>query len=746
MWGGVESLEQAVQLADDPDYWLSLAGLYLELDLRMLALRAFRRALKGDPSLRQVVGVMVNALEYDVQALAHQLDRPIAKVEKGLYYLDKGQQGLQTGDFTACVTANQRAIKFLPGWPPPQNNLSLGLFFEGRPEEAIATARQVLSKNPQNVQALSNAIRFLTWTGHEEEARTLWPRVAEATPRDDLRPKMAEAAAILQKDEFVYQVLKPLEKAGTVEGKTPEIGPIVQLFLGVAEANLGRRKSAQRRLKTVQGQIPWVESLLAALKAKKPGPGLADRFPYFHSSDLMRRDSILAFGQLLDRQEELSPKKFRAQMDHYVARFPQIVRFAEKLIWEEDQIKPGIEILATVGTPAAHAALRRFGLSQAGKTEDRLQALTSLSEADQIGPDEEIRIWDKGQWQEVQLRRYEISDEPKSTYRPKVANLLEQAVLAFKQDQKDEQAERLFQQVLKINPQVKEAYNNLGAIYSHRGELERAKEMYRTALEIDPTYVFPRCNLALFLLQDDKLEEAKEMVKPLAMKTRFHPQEMAFFSFLQARIAIEEDDYDTARNALEAALEVEPDYQPAKDLLDRLDNTPFGFLSGHFKAFMEKQRQRDRSRRETLQTKLKTAEPSLSELLPLYTKDSLTGMAREVIPWGGWSGLRKAELVEELIKALTDHSTLQQVVDRLSDEEQAALKEVLGEGGSMAWQRFDEQYDNDLDESRHWQWHTPETTMGRLRLLGLLAEATVDDELLVVVPADLRSSLLEILE
>jgi hypothetical protein len=59
----------------------------------------------------------------------------------------------------------------------------------------------------------------------------------------------------------------------------------------------------------------------------------------------------------------------------------------------------------------------------------------------------------------------------------------------------------------------------------------------------------------------------------------------------------------------------------------------------------------------------------------------------------------------------------------------------------MAWDAFDDRYGNDLEESRYWQWHTPETTMGRLRLHGLLVEATVDDELYIVVPMDIREGL-----
>lgn len=63
----------------------------------------------------------------------------------------------------------------------------------------------------------------------------------------------------------------------------------------------------------------------------------------------------------------------------------------------------------------------------------------------------------------------------------------------------------------------------------------------------------------------------------------------------------------------------------------------------------------------------------------------------------------------------------------------------------VTWQEFDTRHGNDLEESPFWQYHVPETVMGRLRLRGLLVEATVNDELLVVVPAELRQPLGEIL-
>ena len=78
------------------------------------------------------------------------------------------------------------------------------------------------------------------------------------------------------------------------------------------------------------------------------------------------------------------------------------------------------------------------------------------------------------------------------------------------------------------------------------------------------------------------------------------------------------------------------------------------------------------------------------------------------------------------------------MVRKLGDAEEAALRQVLARGGSMPWHEFDAAYGNDLDQSHYWQWHEPTTVMGRLRRRGLLVEATVDGELLVAVPRELR--------
>jgi hypothetical protein len=107
--------------------------------------------------------------------------------------------------------------------------------------------------------------------------------------------------------------------------------------------------------------------------------------------------------------------------------------------------------------------------------------------------------------------------------------------------------------------------------------------------------------------------------------------------------------------------------------------------------------------------------------------------------------LRKAELVNRLAEGLAELANVARMVEELRDEERDALGRVLDHGGHMPWQSFDAEFGNDLDESRYWQWHEPQSTMGRLRRCGLLAETTVDGELLVVVPLELRQTLKEAL-
>jgi hypothetical protein len=81
----------------------------------------------------------------------------------------------------------------------------------------------------------------------------------------------------------------------------------------------------------------------------------------------------------------------------------------------------------------------------------------------------------------------------------------------------------------------------------------------------------------------------------------------------------------------------------------------------------------------------------------------------------------------------------------MTDDDRAARCQVLEQGGTMVWQEFADRYGSDPEESPYWNWHIPETVMGRLRLRGLLAEATVDGVLTLCVPLELSPQMSRIL-
>jgi tetratricopeptide (TPR) repeat protein len=732
LWKGAEQYEQSLSLRRDANVLAALGIIYLDLELKTLAWQALRQALKSgaqEPPASELQEI-ITQLEDEIFGLVLLLNLPLDKAEKGLRLFEEGQIALHNLSYSRSLHLNRQAIRILGDFPPPHNNLSLALFYQGMPEEAIRTARQVIAQHPDNIMALSNLVCFLAWSGDTEAARQVWELLKPLSPYEDsTRMKMVEAAAIMEADEDVYRLLQDMG-----EERDQELNQHKQLYLAVAEANTNR-PSAKSRLKALQSTTPWAGEILKDLQAGKPGLGIAERFPYFHATELLPYRELEAFTKLLGREDKMTDAQFRREVARFITRFPQLVLFGKKILWEDEQTDVAIGMLKAIGTPEAHAVLREFGLGQAGDDEARLQALFALVEAGQIPANETVRFWKEGAWLDIQLRNYEISEGGELPYASQVIDLLNEALLAFKKNRLSE-AEKQYKHILTLEPRAKEAYNNLAIVYSRQEKYTQARAMLQKAIEIDPLYVVPRCNLALYLLDDEEIDKAEAMIAPLADLTRFSSQEMALLSYVQARIHLHRDEIDLARNSLEMALKVYPDYELAQNLLEHLD--AIDRLNQGWEGFMEERRQRDQARRNRQRTLLTTPDPTLAEALGIYTKDILTAIARSTIPWGGWSGLKKAQLHQYLVDYLQEEGSLAGVLESLARPERAAFEHVQANGGTLAWDLFDQKFGNDLDESPYWHYHEPESVMGRLRVHGLLVEVTVAGKLLVSIPVELR--------
>ena len=132
------------------------------------------------------------------------------------------------------------------------------------------------------------------------------------------------------------------------------------------------------------------------------------------------------------------------------------------------------------------------------------------------------------------------------------------------------QAEDEFQQELRINPSCAKAINNLGVIVESRGELEYARNCYLKALSIDPEMEDAIVNGGRVLLKmgDDlfqagDLSGAETYYEEASELLNNDPRPICRLAITAAS----RGDLEHAVQLLYYALELDPEYKPAMDLL-----------------------------------------------------------------------------------------------------------------------------------------------------------------------------------
>lgn len=749
LYQAAECYERAFMLSPKSgDILPLLFDLYANMDMPLHALRLSRQLLERSPEdvrFAQVCGL----LEARLQEQARLEGVSWQDLEEGSYQIELSQRLIERGDFEQALTALNQAIERVPDWLPPRLLLPPLLSLVGRPEESAEQALMALELDPHHAIPLCQMVRFHALSGRPEEAYPYWERLLEIpVPEEDLATcvQVAEAAAHLDLDAEVYRLLAPaLSQVEEAMDVTESFG---LRLLAVASANLGYWEEAEDYCETLlvdPDQGDWAEECLDTLMENQPGPGWHERYPYFDPGLLISFPVIEEVFDLLDI-EETEPDAFRRRMDELARGHPQLVRVAEYMIWGEMDPGTGIAVLQALATPRAIEMLRRFALGRAGPEDARIDALYALLVLGALDMDEPVHFWREGKWQEITLRDLESIERPDWPYDPGLYPLMEQA-FSLGNDGHYEEAVRLYLEMLSRDPAIKEACNNLAGMYTFMGEDSKAKEMFLRAVELDPLYLFPRCNLAGYALREDDLQQAKAWIAPLGEQIpQYTAAERVQYYMTQAQIASFAQDYELANLHLERVLEIDPQSEEALELQSTLQlRMGLSYLLDATQQLAEQQQESIRRRNERIRSDIKTPDASLEQILSVYTKDALVGMAREVIPARGWSTLHKAELIAEIQRALLDRDNLARVVAKLLPEAVEALGVVLEAGGSMAGAAFLELYGDDLDESPYWNWHWPKKVTGQLRACGLLAVGVVRDQLQVWIPLELRDFLRDLL-
>ncbi len=131
-----------------------------------------------------------------------------------------------------------------------------------------------------------------------------------------------------------------------------------------------------------------------------------------------------------------------------------------------------------------------------------------------------------------------------------------------------ERAADAYERSLRLAPSA-EAHTFLGWTYSFMGRYEDAISECRRAIEVDPAFGNPYNDIGAYFIEQGRLDEAIPWLERAIASTRYCCYFYAHTNL--ARVYLQKGMREKARKSLHAALEVNPTYDPARELLRRLD-------------------------------------------------------------------------------------------------------------------------------------------------------------------------------
>ncbi len=112
-------------------------------------------------------------------------------------------------------------------------------------------------------------------------------------------------------------------------------------------------------------------------------------------------------------------------------------------------------------------------------------------------------------------------------------------------------AEHVYREAIRLDPAYVSAYNGLGTLMRHMGNLDEAENLYRRCIQLNESYIFPYYNLGQVLRQKGAIEEAELFYRrSIELRPNLPFSYYNFANFLR-EVQRYADAYDMYRRAIE---------------------------------------------------------------------------------------------------------------------------------------------------------------------------------------------------
>lgn len=560
---------------NNPEYYLGLAGGYLDNGFFVLALQHFERFVhrwpghpKADEARKAIQAIQDGLHEHILSELRldeHQALAFAAKHEELRFSLETRQ--FQRGKMLA-----NELLKIKPDFAPARNNLSQIYWLEGDNHKAIEICEQVLTLEPDNIHALSNIIRLLYIAGRKGEAPAYLARlIASKAEAADRWNKIAEVLSFIGDDQGMLE----LKARAQSEARPMELNEYFHHFAAVSELILGREDEAKadwkHALKLQHGFTPAQENLedLKRPRHKRNGP-------WAHTmAELVSAKTIRDLVAVIQRAaRNNNDQAIESATQHFLNAHPEIIQLAPLFLERGEPMAK--ELVLKIADISAHpnflALLKDFAFGQTGSDELRLAAAQILSKYN-AAPSGLVKMWIKGKWTEILLLGFEITPEPIFDHpiKPKALTLLTQAITALHNND-GRRAEQYLRQALAIQPKDPSLLNNLALALFMQDKKNESEAIRKTIVEEFPDYFLGQISQARKFLEEGELEQARSIIdRWMETKKKYHVTEFSAMCKAQIHLSIQDGKLDGAVSWLEMwerAYPDDPEFEHYKQLFN----------------------------------------------------------------------------------------------------------------------------------------------------------------------------------
>ncbi|MBT6094508.1 MAG: tetratricopeptide repeat protein [Rhodospirillaceae bacterium] len=508
-----------------------------------------------------------------------------------------GRHAQASRDMSAALTYLNAALTALPDAPDLQRRTFILLVIEGRIDEALPLARDLLKKNPKApIANLTLAVEALIKGNHEEVVK----RFDDGSDRglNSFTGPMLEAWSLAgnNKSDAAIQTLGKLSGNESTQGLHDVHVALLRDFLGDAGtpesyADLAKKKLTgsfrivqhMGRFHERQGNRDKARNIYDQFRADLPGTTLLDvadaRLKSGKKPEKILRtakdgaaEALFSIANSLRRQRARETALVLARLAlHLRQDFPIAQILVADILDEDERYAEANTIYAAINkaSPFRASAEMNLGnnLDQMGQTEEAIAVFRSLANNRAHDPQPMTLLGNL-------LRRHERWDEAIKAYTEAISRvgilekrhwrMLYARGIALERAKRWRDAENDFQKALEFEPEQPFVLNYLGYSWIDQGlHLDKAQGMIRRAVELRPNdgYIIDSLGWGYYRL--GKYEAA---VKELERAIQIRPEDPIINDHLG-------DAYWRVGRALEARFQWQRSLslKPEKDVISKIE-------------------------------------------------------------------------------------------------------------------------------------------------------------------------------